>query len=116
MLAEGNVVAAEVELRKALAAKYPEEVVVPDLARSMLMLGKAKKVVDEFGGTRLGKPSGRRQPADHVGSRLCRAGQVRTGASGIERRAGGRSAGMRRRCCSARGRRQAQGTSTARWR
>jgi putative PEP-CTERM system TPR-repeat lipoprotein len=56
LLAEGNVVAAEVELRKALAAKHPEVEVVPDLARSMLMLGQAKKVVDEFGGTRLGQP------------------------------------------------------------
>ena len=57
LLAEGNVVAAEVELRKALAAKHPDDVVVPDLARSMLLLGQAKKVVDEFGGTRLGKPN-----------------------------------------------------------
>lgn len=57
LLADGNVVAAEVELRKALAAKYPEDAVVPDLARSMLMLGQAKKLVDEFGGARLGKPA-----------------------------------------------------------
>jgi putative PEP-CTERM system TPR-repeat lipoprotein len=57
LLKDGNAVAAEVELRKALAAKYPQEVVVPDLARSMLMLGQAKKVVDEFGTTRLGKPA-----------------------------------------------------------
>jgi putative PEP-CTERM system TPR-repeat lipoprotein len=56
LLAEGNVVAAEVELRKALAAKHPDVVIVPDLARSMLMLGQAKKVVDEFGSTRLGQP------------------------------------------------------------
>jgi putative PEP-CTERM system TPR-repeat lipoprotein len=57
MLKEGNAIAAEVELRKALAAKYPEEVVLPDLARSMLLLGQAKKVVDEFGNTRMGKPN-----------------------------------------------------------
>ena len=57
LLAEGNVAAAEVELRKALAAKYAEDAVVPDLARSMLMLGQAKKLVDEFGATKLGKPS-----------------------------------------------------------
>lgn len=57
LLAEGNVVAAEVELRKALTAKYAEDAVVPDLALSMLMLGQAKKLVDEFGATRLGKPA-----------------------------------------------------------
>ncbi len=54
LLKEGNVVAAEVELRKALAAKYPADIVVPDLARSMLMLGQAKKVVEEFGSIQLG--------------------------------------------------------------
>jgi putative PEP-CTERM system TPR-repeat lipoprotein len=59
LLKQGNPVAAEVELRKALAAKHPEELVVPELARSMLMLGQAKKVVDEFGQARLGTP-----PAD----------------------------------------------------
>lgn len=57
LLAEGNVVAAEVELRKALATKYAEDAVVPDLARSMLMLGQAKKLVEEFGATKLGKPA-----------------------------------------------------------
>jgi cellulose synthase operon protein C len=57
LLKEGNPVAAEVELRKALAAKYPEDQVVPDLARSMLALGQAKKVTDEFGNVQLGKPT-----------------------------------------------------------
>ena len=57
LLAEGNVVAAEVELRKALQAKYAEDAVVPDLARSMLMLGQAKKLIDEFGATKLAKPA-----------------------------------------------------------
>ncbi len=57
LLKEGNAGAAEVELRKALAAKFPENAVVPDLARSMLQLGQAKKLVDEFGNTRLGTPT-----------------------------------------------------------
>lgn len=57
LLKDGNPVAAEVELRKALAAKYPEDLVVPDLARSMLMIGQGKKVVDEFGNKRLDKPT-----------------------------------------------------------
>lgn len=54
LLKEGNAPAAEIELRKALAAKYPEKLVVPELARSMFMMGDMKKVVDEFGQTQLG--------------------------------------------------------------
>lgn len=57
LLAEGNAGAAEVELRKALAAKYAEDAVVPDLARAMLVLGQAKKVIDDYGNTRLDKPA-----------------------------------------------------------
>jgi putative PEP-CTERM system TPR-repeat lipoprotein len=57
LLKEGNPVAAEVELRKAQAAKYADAQVVPELARAMLMLGQAKKVVDEFGPTKLGVPT-----------------------------------------------------------
>jgi cellulose synthase operon protein C len=57
LLKAGNPVAAEVELRKAQAAGYPDAEVVPELARAMLMLGQAKKVVEEFGSTRFGKPA-----------------------------------------------------------
>ncbi len=57
MLQDGNAVAAEVEFRKALAAGFQADLVVPDLARSMLLMGQAKKLVDEFGGKRLGKPA-----------------------------------------------------------
>lgn len=57
LLKEGNIAAAEVELRKALAAKYSADVVVPDLARSMLWSGKTKALIDEFGNTRFGKPT-----------------------------------------------------------
>ena len=56
-LKEGNAVAAEVELRKALAAQYDRELVIPDLARSMLQMGQAKKVVDEFGTAQIAKPA-----------------------------------------------------------
>ncbi len=57
LLKEGNPAAAEVELRKAQAAKYPDAQVVPELASAMLMLGQAKKVVDEFGQVQLGAPA-----------------------------------------------------------
>ena len=57
LLKSGDPVSAEVELRKALALKYPETVVVPELARAMLMLGQAKKLVDEFGALRFDQPA-----------------------------------------------------------
>lgn len=57
LLKDGDAVAAEVELRKALVAKYSADDVVPDLARAMLMQGQAKKVVDEFGNSRFDKPA-----------------------------------------------------------
>lgn len=53
----GDVAGAEVELRKALELKYATDTVVPLLARSMMASGQAKKVIDEFGNTKL--PAGR---------------------------------------------------------
>ena len=57
LLQEGNGSAAEIEFRKALSAKHPNNLVVPELARAMLATGQARKLVDEFGSTRFEKPS-----------------------------------------------------------
>ncbi|MBN8507426.1 MAG: PEP-CTERM system TPR-repeat protein PrsT [Burkholderiales bacterium] len=57
LLEDGNPVAAEVEFRKALAAKHPAAEVVPGLAQALLAIGKSKVIVDEFGQTRLGNPA-----------------------------------------------------------
>jgi cellulose synthase operon protein C len=57
LLQEGNFVAAEVEFRKALAAGFPADVVVPELARSLLLMGQGKKLIEEFGGKRIGQPA-----------------------------------------------------------
>ena len=57
LLEQGDAAGAEVELRKALAAQHSKDEVVPELVRAMLMLGQAKKVVDEFSGTQLSKPA-----------------------------------------------------------
>lgn len=57
LLNDGNASAAEIEFRKALAAKYPDGLVVPELARAMLMMGQANKLVDEFGKSRFDKPA-----------------------------------------------------------
>ena len=57
LLEEGDATGAEIEFRKALAAKYSEPVVVPELARALLLTGQAQKIVAQFGSTQLGQPS-----------------------------------------------------------
>lgn len=49
LLESGDLAGAELELRKALELKHPADAVVPQLARAMLSLGQAKKMVDELG-------------------------------------------------------------------
>ena len=53
LLDSGDAVGAELELRKALALKYPQDQLAPLLARAMLAQGQAKKVTDEFASTEL---------------------------------------------------------------
>ncbi|MBS1157236.1 MAG: repeat:Tetratricopeptide 3:Tetratricopeptide 4 [Proteobacteria bacterium] len=51
LLDSGNSMAAEIELRKAAALKFPPEQVVPQLAKAMLGLGQFKKLLEEQGET-----------------------------------------------------------------
>lgn len=53
LLESGDIAGAEVELRKALELKHPINATLPLLARAMLAGGKAQKLVDEFGKTKL---------------------------------------------------------------
>ena len=57
LLEEGDAVGAETELRKALELKYPQDPVIPRLAKALLAQGHAKKVVDEFARTNLSLPT-----------------------------------------------------------
>lgn len=57
LLDGGDRVSAEVELRKALALKYSQDLVVPRLAQAMAGQGHFKKLIDEFGKTALTDPS-----------------------------------------------------------
>lgn len=50
LLESGDLAGAELELRKALELKHPVDAVVPQLARAMLGLGQAKKMIEDFGG------------------------------------------------------------------
>ena len=53
----GDPVSAEKEFRRALEYKHPPVVVLPELAKTMVRIGDAKKLVDEFGTTRLDDPA-----------------------------------------------------------
>ena len=57
LLEDGNGSAAEIEFRKALSAKHPTSIVIPELARAMLTTDQARKLVEEFGSTKFGKPT-----------------------------------------------------------
>lgn len=50
-------VGAETELRKALALKHPQDLVVPQLAKALLTQGQVKKLTDEFAKAELGEAS-----------------------------------------------------------
>jgi cellulose synthase operon protein C len=50
---QGDAVAAEAELRRALQYKHPEDIVIPPLARAMSDAGQAKKMLGEFGNKQL---------------------------------------------------------------
>ena len=50
LLASGDAVAAEIELRRALGLHQPEAQVVPVLARALLASGQTRKLVDQYAG------------------------------------------------------------------
>ena len=53
LLKSGDPVAAAVELRKARELQVPDEKVVPDLARAMILIGEHGKLATQFGDTTL---------------------------------------------------------------
>ena len=53
LLDSGDPAGAELELRRALDMKYPQDAVVPQLAKALLAQGNARKVTDEFAQTAL---------------------------------------------------------------
>jgi cellulose synthase operon protein C len=57
LLESGDAAAAEVELRKALEFKAPQDDVVPKLAKALLMTRQFKKVTDSFADVKLVSPA-----------------------------------------------------------
>src|SRR5688572_18153420 len=66
-LQNGDAVTAEKELRRARELKYPDDQVIPPLARSLAALGQYKKLLDEFGGVQLPTPGGKAQLQTAIG-------------------------------------------------
>ena len=56
LLQQRDGVGAELELRKAIAAGFPSDAVLPELARSLLQQGKLKELVTEFGESTIESP------------------------------------------------------------
>lgn len=59
LLLSGDPVGAEAELRKAQQRGAPDDAVLPDLARAMLLLGQASKITAEFSNAALNDPAAR---------------------------------------------------------
>jgi len=53
MLRNGNAVAAVSELERARDLKYPENLVLPSLAKALLLAGKAKQVIESYGSAKI---------------------------------------------------------------
>ena len=57
MLEQGDAAAALVELRKAQELQVPDELVVPDMARAMLLVGEDSKLIAQYGSLELREPA-----------------------------------------------------------
>lgn len=56
LLDGGDAIAADVELRKALDFKYPQEAVLPLLAKSLVLQGKGQRVIQDYTSIALADP------------------------------------------------------------
>ncbi|MDR0578155.1 MAG: PEP-CTERM system TPR-repeat protein PrsT [Candidatus Accumulibacter sp.] len=68
MLDEGNVQAADLELRKAANLNYPPDRLVPLQAKVLLLLGQGRKVVEDFGKVELAAPESQAELQSTLGS------------------------------------------------
>lgn len=57
LLASGDPINAEIEFEKARSLKFSDDLVIPALAKALLVEGKFKKVIDDFAQVKLSTPS-----------------------------------------------------------
>jgi putative PEP-CTERM system TPR-repeat lipoprotein len=84
LLRQGDPLAAERELRRALEFGQPVAAVAPALARAMLELGRADALVKEFGATKLDAPASAADLRATVGEARLRLGQMAEARSDFE--------------------------------
>jgi len=76
LLENGDPVSGEVELRKALALKYPASAVLPLLARSLVMQRKGQRAIDEFASIDLGAPAATAELKTTIATAYAQAGDL----------------------------------------
>ncbi len=76
LLEMGDVAAADVELRKALALKYSADAAVPLLARAMALQGQFSKLAEEFGKTELNSPLAKAELATSLAAAYAAQGKT----------------------------------------
>ena len=84
MLESGNPTAAEVELRKAAELKYPQDQLVPLMARALLMLGQTQKITDELAKAEVSTPESKADLQATVGQAYLMAGKVDAARSAFD--------------------------------
>jgi putative PEP-CTERM system TPR-repeat lipoprotein len=72
----GDPLSAEKELRRALEYQHPPAIVIPELAKAMLRLGEAKKLIDEFGSAKLEDPAAEAILKTEIGFAHLRLGKL----------------------------------------
>ena len=76
LLDGGDLIAADIELRKAKELKYSADQVMPLLARAQLLLGQPKKVIDDFSGTQLSSTEAKADLQTSIGQAHLMLGKV----------------------------------------
>jgi putative PEP-CTERM system TPR-repeat lipoprotein len=84
LLGQGDALAAEKELRRALEFGQPAGAVLPALARALIELGQAEALVKEFGSTRLDDPTAAADFGTSLAEARLRLGQIAEARSGFD--------------------------------
>lgn len=81
----GDPAGAELELRKALDLKHPQELVVPLLAKSLLDQGRAKELISELANTELSEPASTANLQMALASAYAQQGNMDLSQSSLDR-------------------------------
>lgn len=84
LLDSGDALGAETELRKALALNYPQDQVVPVLAKAMVLQGQAKKLTDEFAKVSLTQPADKASLQTYLATAFAMQGQSDLAKTSLE--------------------------------